>query len=66
MVEWSEREREYVRRLWDGLSQKEAAVECGLTLIQANHLLRRLKTRCRVVSTIVLLRLAVREGMLQP
>ena len=66
MGEWSDRERDYVRRLWDGLSQKEAAVECGLTLIQANHLLRRLKHRCRVVSTIALLRQALRVGILPP
>ena len=63
---WSERERRYVGLIWNGLSQKEAAENCGLTLIQANHLLRRLKHRCRVGSTILLLRCAVREGVLQP
>ena len=59
-------EYRFMALLWDGCSQKEAAAHIGLTLVQANHVLRALKDRWEVPSTIALLRRAVREGILQP
>jgi hypothetical protein len=58
-------ERRFVEAVWDGCLQKEAAARCGLTLVQANHVLRALKDRCDAPSTIALLRRLVREGVLQ-
>lgn len=59
-------EHSFLALIWDGQSQKEAAVGVGLTLIQGNQLLRALKRRWQVPSTIALLRRAVQLGVLAP
>ena len=58
-------ERRFVEAIWDGKSQKEAAMEMGMTPPDAHHLVRRMKKRAGLPSTIALLRRLVREGVLQ-
>jgi DNA-binding CsgD family transcriptional regulator len=59
-------ERTYLELIWDGQSQKEAAAMVGLTLMQANSVLRMVKRRWQVPSTIALLRRALQLGVLAP
>ena len=59
-------ERTFLELVWDGLSQKEAASAVGLSLMQANSVLRVLKRRWQVPSTIALLRRALKLGVLAP
>ena len=59
-------EIEVLRLLWDGCSQKQVAERMGLSMPNMNHLVRYAKRRTGAVSTIALLRRAVKAGILTP
>lgn len=55
-----------LRPLWDGLSQREVAGRLGVSERHIHHVVRSLKLRTGVRSTLQLMRTCVKDGVLTP